>query len=256
MILDNSSGDRKEVNNKSTDQNEVPLIHSNWLDARNRASQDNGCIWTKEELDIFRNGFFHLKKRSVHLLLLLSESKEEVKELRKKCREKKAVISKQGSKLSEQNKQNMRLNATIRELKSDLEFSEQKIQQMFKMETQLRDHNKILIAELKNEQKELAKTREICVKLNKALESQQKETATVYGQQEALLKIKLMHTVEKVEKESRQLREELEKERNDHQLTKAALAQLRKHFVNMQATASQKGFLDVASIDYLVQCNS
>jgi len=250
---ENSLEDRKEMSIISTDQNEVLLTHSNRGDLRSRASQDRGCIWTKEELDIFRNGFFHLKKRSVHLLLLLSESKEEVKELKKKCREKRAVISKQSSKLSEQNKQNMKLNATIRELKSDLECSEQKIQQMFKMETQLREHNRFLINELEHERKELAKTREMCVELDKALENQQKEIVSAYGQQEAVLKTKLMHNVEKVEKERKQLRKELEKERSDHQLTKAALAQLRKHFVSMQATASPQGFLDVTSIDYFSQ---
>ena len=215
-------------------------------------SHGNSCIWTKEELELFRDGFFHLKKRAVHLLILLSESKEQIKELKTKFRESKAIISAQGCKLNEQKKQCMRLNATVKELRKDLEFSEERFQKMLTVEAQLRDQNKFLKTELEEERRELNKTRSLCTKLDKLFKKQKKETSFGYMQQENILKAKHLHTVEKFEKESKELREDLEKERNNHRLTQAALQQLRKHFANMQSTASSEQFLDVAEIDYFV----
>ena len=215
-------------------------------------SHDSNCIWTKEELDIFRDGFFHLKKRAVNLLILLSESKEQIKELKTKCRESKVIISTQGCKLSEQKKQNMKLNATIRELRKDLEFSEERIQKMWNIEAQLRDQNQFLKTELEEERRELNKARSMCTKLDKLLKKQKKETSFGYMQQENILKAKHSHAVEQLEKESKALKEELEKERNNHRLTQAALQQLRKHFANIQSAASSEQFLDIAEIDNFV----
>ena len=173
-------------------------------------------------------------------MILLSESKKQIKDLKEKCRDNKITISSQISKLSEQKKQNMKLNATIKELREDVKFSDERIQQMLKIEAQLKDQNQFLKVELEDERKELTRLRELCTNLDKMLKKQKKEIAFGYMQQENVLKAKHMHAFEKLEKESNELRKELEKERNNHRLTKVALEQLRKHFANMDSAMSSQ----------------
>ena len=242
---------KEGLNVCTSDKNEKQIIGLGTADAK-LTSKENGCLWTKEELDIFRDGYFNLKKRAVHLLFLLSESRTQIKELKGKCRESKIKISNQEHLLSEQKKQNLKLNATIKELRTDHEFSDKKIQSMMKLEAQLKDQNKFLQAELEDERRELSQARELCMKLDKSLKRQKKEIRFGYIQYENVLKTRHVHITDKLEKENERLRAELEKEKNDHKLTKVALEQLRKHFANMENTTVSHKFLDVAEIENFV----
>ena len=177
-------------------------------------SNSHGVLWTKDELDVFRDGYFNLKKRAVHFLLLLSESKNQVKELKRKCKDKESIITNQNRMLNEQKKQNLKLNATIRELRTDVQMAAEKIQLLTRLDGQLKDSNKFLKVELVDERAELAKTREMCRKLSETLNRQKEETKLGYLQRENLLKAKYLHDIGKLEKENEALRSELEKQRN------------------------------------------
>ena len=212
------------------------------------SSRPTGCIWTKDELEIFRDGYLELKKKSVNLLLMLSDAKSQNKELKRKSKSKENIIKQQNGILSEQKKQNIKLNTTITELRKDLDFSEQKLQHFIATEAQLKDQVLFLKTELEEERKELSKVRKLCNNLDKSLQRHQKEAAFGLMQQGNILKAKFLHKTDKLEGENKALVEELQEERRNHKLTKTALEQLRRHFANMQASGSTPDFLDVAEI--------
>ena len=223
--------------------NDVVTTASKKLSAR-----PTSCIWTKDELEVFRDGYLELKKKSVNLLLMLSDAKSQNKELKKMCKSKENIIKKQNGVLSEQKKQNIKLNTTIIELRKDLDFSDQKLQHLIRTGAQLKDQVLFLKSELEEERKELSKVRKLCKNLEKSLHRHQKEAAFGLMQQGNILKAKFLHKIDKLEGENKALVEELQEERRNHKQTKTALEQLRRHFANLQASGSARDFLDVAEI--------
>lgn len=179
---------------------------------------------------------------------MLSNAKSQSKELKKECKSKETIIRQQNGILSEQKKQNIKLNTTITELRKDFDFSNEKLQFLLATEAQLRDQVSFLKTELREERKELSKVRKLCSNLDKSLQRHRKEAAFGLMQQENILKVKFLHKTGQLEEENKTLIEELEEERRNHKLTKTALEQLRRHFANMQARGSAPDFLDVAEI--------
>ena len=210
------------------------------------SARPTSCIWTKDELEVFRDGYFELKKKSVNLLLMLSTAKSQNKKLKKIYRNKESVIQHQNGILSEQKKQIMKLNTTITEIRKDLNFSNQELHHYIETEAQLKDQVSFLKTELDEERKELLKARQLCSGLRKSLQQHQKEAAFGLTQQENVFEAKFLHMSEKLEEQNKALNDELQEERCNHGLTKVALKQLRRHFANMQTSGSAPDFLDVA----------
>ena len=240
--------DKKVTVLESSERNCEPISHS--VETLKKTKKDENCLWTKEELDVFRDGYFNLKRRAVHLLILLSDSKTRNSELRKKCKNKDIIIANQEHLLSAQKKEIMKLTATIKELQKDLGYSEKKLQQLLIIEAQFKDQNAFLKTELEEERNEIEKLQLACRDLNRSLSSMQRKTELDLVEQRNILIAQYKHTQEKVEEEKEKLQKELEQEKQEHHSTKIALDQLRRHFAHKQANKTDK-FIDVTETENL-----
>eukprot|EP00794_Sanderia_malayensis_P011160 gene11160-12332_t len=215
---------------------------------QSRSSTKNDCIWSKEDLNVFRAGYFNLKKKATHLLVLLSLAKSEIKGLKKKCRIKDKAIAENKLIISEQSREMRKLNATVFELTKDVDFHNKQWKRFCAVEAELKNQVLSLKKELDKERTELEKSRNVYKSLGKKIESEKKLAEEMMIEQKTKLEMNYLHDVRNLEIKNINLKEKLERETYEHQTSKKALEQLRRHFANMHSVKTSSNFLDVVDI--------
>ncbi len=239
--------------NSVPDQEEALLLQLEKEDTSNgpetvKARKESVGLWTKEELEVFRSGYFNLKKKAMRLLVLLSMAKSEVKDLKTKCKAKDKTIKDKDTIISGVSRQNKQLNASVVELKKDADFYNKQLDSCSRIETELKNQVLLLKRELVKEKSELEKIREVCKKQKSSLKLEQELGEEKLTQLKTALELNYLHEIRQLEIENAKLKEKLEKEIDGHRISRNALEKLRTHFANMHSEKSTSNLLDVVNI--------
>ena len=246
------SVDKKQVEAANSDNG--PLLRDkpvgNYDPSKNNLQQH---LWTKEELKLFRTSHNALKKKAVDLLLLLSMSRTEIGELKRKCRRKDSVLKRQSEKLSDLEKANKKLCITCRELKEDVQFYKSKIKTTEEENSGLKQTVILLKKQLQEEKTKYNQERMLRQELDEIVLNDQMDARLKLEEQDISLRMKYDTELEAKNREIERVTEEFRREKESHKITKMGLEMLKKHFADENASHEGLGkgtyhFLNVVDI--------
>ncbi|XP_028407554.1 coiled-coil domain-containing protein 160 homolog [Dendronephthya gigantea] len=204
---------------------------------RDHNEEENGsediqdkCIWNADELKILRKFLKRSKLHNIRLSVLAQALQKDCERLRKTCEEQASEIMKLNRKYSDVRKQNKAMKIACKAFKEDAKSSQENFEIcQDRMEKAIEDRKsaELELARIKHELEKVGKQNKVLqleLEKQKALERRLLENQNVA--------LRSLH-----EKEITDLLERLEtseacleKERNEHAITKKALVHLRLHF--------------------------
>lgn len=190
------------------------------------------CMWSANELKVLRNSLKCSKLHSIRLTVLTQALQKDCERVKNTCQEQASEILKLTRKYNDIRKQNKAMKITCKAFKDDVMNAQENLQDCrARLEDAARE-TKVTELELFRMKNEL----EAAQKRNKVLQLEFEKQQVL---QENLLENQNVSLRSLYERELTDLLQRLEKtelclekERNEHAITKNALAQLRLHFAN------------------------
>ena len=190
------------------------------------------CIWSSEEITVLRQSIERSKLNNIRLNVLARSLHKDCEHLKSICHEQARELLMWNQKYGDVRKQNRRMKITcgafkedIKKCCTDLEESQRLLQ-----DTVTQKENYEL--ELLRITKEHEHTRKNNKKLKLELESQRKLHEQLMKNQKSALELLQAKEVHMLTNRLKLTESELEKEKNDHCITKKALEHLRLHFAS------------------------
>ena len=188
------------------------------------------CIWSEQELKILRDSLKCSKLNNIRLSVLTQALQKDCERVRSTCRQQAREILKINKKYNDVKKQNKAMKVTCAAFKEDARNAQEDLELC-------QDRLKDAIRDKKSAELELVSVKHELESVGKRKKVLQLEVAKQRVLQEKCLENQNISLRSRYEKEITDLLERLEetklcleKERNEHCITKKALAHLRLHF--------------------------
>ena len=196
------------------------------------ADSKHKCIWSEQELKILRDSLECSKLNNIRLSVLTQALQKDCERVRSTCRQQASEILKMNKKYNDVKKQNKAMKVTCVAFKEDARNAQEDLELC-------QDRLKDAIRDKESAELELVSVKHELESVGKQKKVLQLEVEKQRVLQEKLLENQNISLRSRYEKEITDLLERLEetelcleKERNEHYITKKALAHLKLHFAS------------------------
>ena len=188
------------------------------------------CIWSAQELKVLRNSLKCSKLNNIRLSVLTQALQKDCERVRNTCHQQASEILKLNRKYNDVRKQNKAMKITCKAFKEDARSAQENLEDcQGRLEDGIRDKKsaEVELVKMKHELEAVQKRNKVLqIELEKQQVLQEKFLENQNISLRSLYEKEITDLLERLEKTELSL----EKEKNEHTITKKALAHLRLHF--------------------------
>ncbi|XP_013402466.1 leucine zipper putative tumor suppressor 1-like [Lingula anatina] len=214
---------------------------------------EDSAIWSTKEISVLRSVFRTAKEQNAKLKHVAEDLDRRNKELETRCKNQAKALDSRNKSLREVAKANERLKILCDSLKVDSQKAGCEIEELT---AELR-HTKSLYSETCKDLNVLRKDHDHLRLLHKNvmvdMENQKQEFLREHRLREENIKLLYENDISDLQRDLVSVTAELEKEKQEHYMTKKGLEHLRKHFSSLPTESASSAFIsetDVTNLDY------